>query len=133
MRYFLLNILTELFNVSSFLFDNQTKTRNNLITRGTHSIRVNFCPTFLQFFLKGSHFHVGYTTGLLLQDRSYTKVHCNQIRRTKRSELLMPKGSKIVLAPVLDQSGCMKSCSILLKCNTFIWGCFLYPRTNRFF
>ena len=46
------NILTKLFNIFSFLFDNPTETRNNLITRGTHSFKVNFCPTFLQFFLR---------------------------------------------------------------------------------
>ncbi len=115
-----------------FLFDNLKETRDNLITRGTHSFTVNFCTTFLQFFLKGSHTRVGYTADLLLQDRPYTKVHWIQIRRTRRPKPLVPERFKIVLASVLDQSGCMRTCSILLKCNAFICGCFLYPSvTNK--
>ena len=71
---FVFNILTELFNISSFLFDIPSEMRNNLITHGMHSFRINFCPSFLQFLLKGSHTRVGYTAGLLLSDRLYTKV-----------------------------------------------------------
>ena len=51
-KFIVFNNIQELFNISSFLFDNLVETRNHLSTCGTHSFSINFCSRLSQFLLQ---------------------------------------------------------------------------------
>ena len=104
-----------LFNITSFILYNLTKTWHNLGAAGTDYFWVDFVPWDCQFPLQGLQIRVRNAASFGLQNGPQPKVHGVQIWRGGRPNLFLPKAFEISSAPSLNWVGRMGRGTVLLK------------------